>query len=241
MDGEPDFAVVIGGSGAIGRGVVTELRRRGLAVVSTYHGQRPTDPDITWVPFDATSGDTSVLRTAAHTAAGRLAFVVYAVGIPSSKRPVTKTPLDEFVDLFAVNAAGLVVAWQALADKGRAGAARLVVVSSDTVRVAGAGNGAYTASKAALEALALTLAKEEAVHGVRVNVVAPSLVASPQAEQILALKGILNVEAHYASLPAGRALSVDEVSHVITSLGCDPAWEYLTGTVTRLIFDSGAR
>lgn len=243
MGGGEDLAVVIGGSGAIGRSVVAELRTRGLGVIATHHGQHPSDPDAGagWVPFDAASGDATELRAAVDAVPDRLAVVVFAVGVPSSKRPVADTPREEFARLFAVNALGLVTAWQALAPRARAGAARLVVVSSDTVRVAGAGNGAYTASKAALEALALTLAKEEARHGVRVNVVAPSLVASPQAEQILALKGVTDVGAHYAGLPAGRALTVQEVAGVIGGLGCDPVWDYATGTVVRLVFDSGAR
>ncbi|MCW3844135.1 SDR family oxidoreductase [Micromonospora yasonensis] len=110
---------------------------------------------------------------------------------------------------YAVNALGLTTAWAALAPRARAGGASAVVVSPDTVRAVGAGNGAYTASNAALEAPALTLAKEEAGHGVRVNVVAPSLVVSPQAGEILALKGVTDVEAYYAGLPAGRALTVE--------------------------------
>ncbi|NES17050.1 MULTISPECIES: SDR family NAD(P)-dependent oxidoreductase [Micromonospora] len=243
MGGGQDLAVVIGGSGAIGRSVVAELRTRGLGVIATHHGQHPSDPDAGtgWVPFNAASGDATGLRAAVDAVPNRLAVVVFAVGVPSSKRPVADTPGEEFARLFAVNALGLVTAWQALAARARAGAARLVVVSSDTVRVAGAGNGAYTASKAALEALALTLAKEEARHGVRVNVIAPSLVASPQAEQILAVKGVTDIGAHYAGLPAGRALTVQEVAGVIGGLGCDPVWDYATGTVVRLVFDSGAR
>jgi NAD(P)-dependent dehydrogenase (short-subunit alcohol dehydrogenase family) len=241
MGGGQDIAVVIGGSGAIGGAVVGELRRRGLIVVATYHKHRPAGPDVTWAPFDVADGDTTGLRAVVQATGGRLAVVVFAVGVPSSKRTVADTSLDEFVGLFTVNAAGLVASWQALAELARAGAARLVVVSSDTVRAAGAGNGAYTASKAALEALALTLAKEEAGHGVRVNVIAPSLVASPQAEQLLARKGVADVSAHYAGLPAGRALTVDEVAQVTAALGCDPAWDYATGTVIRLVFDGGAR
>ncbi|MFC8849919.1 MULTISPECIES: SDR family NAD(P)-dependent oxidoreductase [unclassified Micromonospora] len=243
MSGRQNLAVVVGGSGAIGRSVVTELRKRGLGVIATHHGQHPGDTDAGtgWVPFDAASGDASGLRAAVDAAPDRLAVVVFTVGVASSKRPVAETPTEEFTRLFAVNALGLVTAWQVLAGRARAGAARLVVVSSDTVRVAGAGNGAYTASKAGLEALALTLAKEEAHHGVRVNVVAPSLVASPQAEQILAMKGVTDVDAYYAGLPAGRALTVEEVAGVIAGLGYDPAWDYATGTVVRLIFDSGAR
>jgi NAD(P)-dependent dehydrogenase (short-subunit alcohol dehydrogenase family) len=109
------------------------------------------------------------------------------------------------------------------------------------VRGAGARNGPYTASKAALEAVALTLAKEEAGSGVRVNIVAPSLVESPQAQTVLARKGVTDTAVYYAGLPWGRALSVDEVAEVIVGIGADEQWRYLTGQVLRMAADIGSR
>src|SRR5205823_10178522 len=119
-----------------------------------------------------------------------LRTLIYAAGVDSTKRSVVDTPMDEFEQLWKANAMGFVAIWQATAELARVDGASVVVVSSEAARTAGSGNGPYSVSKAALETIALTLAKEEATCGVRVNVVSPSLVASPMAETMLAHKGI---------------------------------------------------
>ena len=48
-----------------------------------------------------------------------------------------------------------------------------------------AGGAPYNMGKAAMEALALTLAKEEAANGVRVNIVAPGLVATDMGHRLV--------------------------------------------------------
>jgi 3-oxoacyl-[acyl-carrier protein] reductase len=237
----PPNALVVGGSGAIGRAVNANLVKRHYDVVSTYCGQRPNDNFVTWAHFDASTADAPAQDDFVAALPNTVELVVYLVGVPSSKQPVAETDLEEFRRLYTVNALGLVALWQVISRQARAGAARVVVVSSEAAAAAGRGNGPYTASKAALESIAITLAREEAVHGVRVNVLAPSLVRSPQGDKILAAKGITDVGAYYRSLPAGRPLSLDEVAQAVTALGCDAAWDYATATVTRLAFNAGSR
>lgn len=50
------------------------------------------------------------------------------------------------------------------------------MISSVAVQAMGSHGGPYNMAKAALEALALTLAKEEERHGIRVNVIRPGFV-----------------------------------------------------------------
>ncbi len=166
---------------------------------------------------------------------------MYAAGVGSTKRPVMDTPLDEFQQLWQVNALGFVAVWQAIASVARGGAASVVTISSDATRTAGAGNGPYSASKAALEAIALTLAREEAAHGVRVNVVSPSLVASPMAATMLAYKGVQVPAEYYAALPFGRALEIGEVAELVVEVATAEHWRYATGQVIRLAADIGGR
>lgn len=234
-------AVVAGASGALGAAVARCLTERGFHVVATFCATEPvgaTVPGMTWVRFDARRAATAdAVADAVRSTGLPLSAVVYAIGSPSSKRRLADSPVEEAADLFTVNALGLVALWRAVAPAARSASARVVAVGSQATRALGAGNGPYSASKAALEAFALTLAKEEARHGVRVNVVAPSLIASAQAERILALKGVTDPQAHYRTLPWGRALDLAEVAEAVTHLAADPAWAYLSGQVLPLAAD----
>lgn len=74
--------------------------------------------------------------------------------------------------------------------------------------------------------MSATLSAEEAEHGVRVNLVAPSLVASPLAESVLALKGVTDVEDYYRALPWGRPLTTTEVAGVAVEIATAPHWRF---------------
>src|SRR5207253_6274467 len=52
----------------------------------------------------------------------------------------------------------------------------IIMISSVATRENAGGGAPYNMAKAALEALAMTLAKEERKRGIRVNIVAPGLV-----------------------------------------------------------------
>lgn len=243
MDGviQP-LALVVGGTGAIGTAVIDRLNKRGRAVVATYRSQeRPArDGATTWARFDTEDAATAAGVAEAVRADGRpLRTLVYAAGVGSTKRSVQETSLAEFQQLWQVNALGFVALWQAVAELARADAARVVAISSEAARTLGSGNGPYSASKAALEALAITLAKEEAAHGVRVNVLSPSLVASPMAENMLAHKGISSPDEYCAALPFGRALDPGEVAGLVVDVATSEHWQYASGQVVRLAADVG--
>jgi 3-oxoacyl-[acyl-carrier protein] reductase len=236
------LALVVGASGAIGAAVVDRLLKRGHAVVATYNrqAQPARDGATTWARFDADDAATAQSVAEAVRTDGRpLKTVIYAAGIGSTKRSVAETPLDEFERLWRVNAFGFIVLWQAVADLARADAARVVAISSEAARSIGSGNGPYSASKAALEAILLTLAKEEAAHSVRLNVVSPSLVASSMAEAMLAYKGVSNADEYYAALPFGRALDPGEVAELVVDVATSEHWQHASGQVVRLAADVG--
>jgi NAD(P)-dependent dehydrogenase (short-subunit alcohol dehydrogenase family) len=232
-------ALVVGGSGALGGAIAGLLRERGHDVLATYCGRGPLSLDkVGWVRFDARDPDTAVdVSRAVEAPSRKLDVLVYAAGSASSKHMLADTPAEECAELFAVNALGLAVLWRALHPAARAGAARVVVISSQAALSRTPGNGPYSASKAALEAIALTLAKEEAGYGVRANVLSPSLIASPQAEHVIALKGENDVEGYYRRQPWGRALSLKEAAEAAVAVVCDEAWRYASGQILRLAAD----
>ena len=228
--------LVIGASGAIGRAIVDVAAEvSGVRVAATYNAHvQSAGRNVHWIHFDVTSHsphDASQLRGGIQ---GRLAAVVFCVGIPSTKKFVVDTSEGEWHRLITTNALGFVATYNCLKDLARESHSRVVVLSSDATRTVAPTNGAYTASKAALESIALTLAKEEAGFGVRVNIVAPSLVDSPLADHILALKGVTNRSEYCATLPWGRMLTREEVAATVVSLALDKKWGYLTGQTIRI-------
>ncbi|WP_329410725.1 SDR family oxidoreductase [Nocardia vinacea] len=233
---EARLAVVAGASGAIGSAVTSQLAEAGWSVIATYRKHQP-DPihGVTWVRFDGTRDDeTEQLRTAIQAALRPVSAIICCIGAPSSKRRIADTPGAEFDAVFASNVTAVVRFWEIVGHSARVGKAGVVVLGSSATETLRPGNGAYSAAKAGLEALVATLAAEEAEHGVRVNLVAPSLVDSPLAESILALKGVTDPVAYYQTLPWGRALTTDEVASVAIDIATTPHWRYASGQVVRL-------
>ncbi len=234
--GSTPLAVVAGASGAIGTAVVQALTSAQWAVIGTYRLHKPEpSPGVVWVPFDGADEEcVGELRNALASDPRPLNAVVCCIGAPSSKRRIADTEPNEFDALFRANVTSVVRLWQTVCTRARQGAASVVLLGSDTTTTLRTGNGAYSTAKAGLDALNVTLAAEEARYDVRVNVVAPSLVESPLAESVLALKGVRNVEEYYRALPWGRPLSPAEVAAVAVEIATAPHWRYASGQVVRL-------
>ena len=94
---------------------------------------------------------------------------------------------------------------------------------------------AYTVSKAGLEMLAKQMARELAVHGIRVNVVAPGIVRAGLAGELLKTDPVYAKRAGKV-VPLGEFQTPDQVAGVVKFL-CTTAGEYITGTV--LLADGG--
>jgi 3-oxoacyl-[acyl-carrier protein] reductase len=230
------LALVAGASGAVGRAAADALVAAGWAVIGTYRNKPPgPDDGITWAFFDGADGECTAELTAVLAAHPQpLQAVICCFGVPSSKQRIAETDPDEFDAVFLGNVSSVVRLWQTIHKRARHGTAGVVLLGSDTTVTLRPGNGAYSAAKAGLEALAVTLAAEEAEFGVRVNVVAPSLIESPLAEAVLARKGVTNVEEYYRSLPWDRPLSRAEVAAVAVDIATAPHWRYASGQVVRL-------
>jgi NAD(P)-dependent dehydrogenase (short-subunit alcohol dehydrogenase family) len=74
-------------------------------------------------------------------------------------------------------------------------------------------------AKAALEAFAATLAKEEAVNGIRVNIVAPGLVVTDMGMRLAKAKlGFDTPDELDATQPFGRACRPEDVAKAVRFL-----------------------
>lgn len=94
---------------------------------------------------------------------------------------------------------------------------------------------AYSVSKAGLEMLAKQMARELAVYGIRVNVVAPGIVRAGLAGELLRTDP-LYAERASRVVPLGQFQTSTQVADVVGFL-CSAAGDYITGTV--LLADGG--
>jgi 3-oxoacyl-[acyl-carrier protein] reductase len=94
--------------------------------------------------------------------------------------------------------------------------------------------------KAAMEALAVTLAKEEVRHGIHVNVVAPGLVETDMgvrlARAMTGRRDMDDLRSLDASSPFGRVCQPSDIAEAVLWL-CGPGSGYVSGQ--RIEVDGG--
>ncbi|MFG3119023.1 SDR family oxidoreductase [Streptomyces sp. NPDC048197] len=199
MDADPPtgpVALVTGATRGIGREVCRQLAARGYTVLLTgrspdavrraaaeLRGAPGAGPDVRPLPMDVTD-DAGVAAAAAEVAErfGRLDVLVNnaAIGYDTGQRAVT-ADLARVREVAETNLYGPWRTAIAFAPLLRASdRPRLVNVSSEAGSLTNMGGGtpAYTASKAALNALTRMLAAELRADGVLVNAVCPGWVAT---------------------------------------------------------------
>jgi NAD(P)-dependent dehydrogenase (short-subunit alcohol dehydrogenase family) len=114
----------------------------------------------------------------------------------------------------------------------------IVMISSAATLHMAANSAPYNMAKAALEALAATLAKEERHHGIHVNVVAPGLVDTEMGRRLVkGAMGVSDIRTMDAGSAFGHVCSPEEVADAVRFLVSDAA-SYLTGQ--RIGVDGGA-
>ena len=104
----------------------------------------------------------------------------------------------------------------------------IVMLSSTAVQSLKPGSGLYSVSKAALEAMAHTMAREEKVHGIRVNMVAPGLVDTDMGREIVkAVGGPSNIRDLDENMPFGFVCTPDDIAATVAHL-CSEDGRYIT-------------
>ena len=237
--------LVTGASRGIGAAIALAAARAGYHVGVNYH--RSADAAHHVVAAIRTAGGEAVALQAdvgrlgevermfreLDVALGRLDVLVNNAGILANFRIDAIADESQLRAVFEANVfsaywcAREAVRRMSTAHGGRGGA--IVNLSSVASRLGGLGGGAaYAASKGAIDAFTLALAKEVGREKIRVNALRPGLIAT----EIHALHGGLEQMERMAqsAVPLGRSGSADEVAQAVLWLASDAA-SYVHGAV----------
>lgn len=198
MDIAGAVGIVTGGGGGLGAGAAEMLVAQGGSVVILDLPQSPGAELAQKLGDAAMFAPTDITDTEQVTATidatlerfGRIDILVNAAGISPAARVVNRRgemfPLDVFERTLAVN---LVGPFDVIRQSARAMSANeprpdgergvIVNISSAAATEGQKGQASYTASKGAIAALTLQLARDLADVGVRVNAIAPGIMDTP--------------------------------------------------------------
>lgn len=222
-------ALVTGGGRGIGRAIALALAEAGADVAINYRrdeeAARQTADDLAKRDVVAKAYHASVDNVDDCRALvdrivadfGGLSIVVNCAGIASRGNSVADTDPAELERVLRVHAMGPHhVTQAALPHLREAGRGDVVFISSVAAHTYGANGAPYTMGKAAMEALARTLAKEERRNGIHVNIVAPGLVDTEMGRRLIrATAGVQNIRDHDANSAFGHVCSPEEVAEAV--------------------------
>ncbi|MDE0803267.1 MAG: SDR family oxidoreductase [Acidimicrobiales bacterium] len=168
---------------------------------------------------------------------GPISILVNNAGQASRGQSVAKTEDWEVAKLLGTHAVGphhlsrLVVPHMRECERGD------IVFISSVATDHDAPNGApYNMAKAAMESLAMTLAKEEQRNGIRVNIVAPGLIETEMGRRLVKAGGVDDISTLHDVFPFGRVCQPEDIADVVRFL-VGPQGSYVSGT--RLRVDGG--
>jgi 3-oxoacyl-[acyl-carrier protein] reductase len=182
-------AIVTGASGGIGHAVAIRLAQAGMSIAVHYAGNRDRAQAVAdeivaaggkamlVVADVADEAQVAAMFDGAEAEFGGVDVVVNTAGIMQLS-PLTELNLDDFDRMHRTNVRGTFVVSQQAARRVRDGGA-IVNFSSSVTKLALPTYTAYAATKGAVDAMTLILAKEMRGHDVTVNAVAPGPTATP--------------------------------------------------------------
>ena len=248
---EADTVIVTGASRGIGAATAVAFAAEGARVAVNYRrdeeGARETAATIaaaggTAEVFQADVGDVADvdrLARSVESAFGPVSILVNNAAM-IDRSSFLDVSLDQFEAVWHANVRGVFQLSQSVArrmiDRGIPGV--IVHLSSILARLAVPNRTAYIASKGAIEGLTRAMALDLAPHGIRVNAVAPGLIAT---EALLAGMPDPDIQAAVQSyIPGGRFGRPEELMAAIL-FTASPEASYLNGAVIPVDAGLGGR
>ena len=225
-------ALVTGGSRGIGRAIALSLAGAGADVAINYRRDQAaaeaTVRDVQAMGRKAKAYAASVETWDEDQAMvadvladfGSIGILVNNAGIASRGQSVADTDPAEMERVVRVHAFGPHYLSKLVIPQMRGlGRGDIVMISSVATLGMAARGGPYNMGKAAMEALALTIAKEERQHGIRCNIVAPSLTVTDMGERLVrATAGVQDIHQLDERSPFGRVSTPEDVAAAVTWL-----------------------
>jgi 3-oxoacyl-[acyl-carrier protein] reductase len=231
-------AVVTGASKGIGAAIAKRIAADGASVVVNYstgrEGAEQVAREIQKAGGKAISVGGSVAKESdiaglfAETkkAFGKVDILVNNAGVYNFM-PLEQVGPEEFRRQFDTNVLGLLLATKAASPLFPAEGGSIINISSVVSSLAPAGGSIYSSTKAAVDTITKTLAKELAPRGIRVNAVNPGFVIT-EGTQTAGIVGSDFEKAAVAATPLGRAGRPEDIAPPVAFLASDDA-RWITG------------
>lgn len=239
-------ALVTGGSRGIGRAISLALAAAGadIAIIDRAAADEVVDEILAMGRrargYLASVDDFAELQSVVDAIIqdlGPISILINNAGISSRGLPVIETEATEVERVIRIHALAphrlsqLVLPTMRECTRGD-----IVMISSAATKTNRPNGAPYNMGKAAAEALALTLAKEEQRHGIHVNIVAPGLTVTKMGRGLSKAWGANDISDLDATSPYGRVSTPDDVAKVVAFLVSDAAG-YVNGQ--RIYLDGG--
>lgn len=227
-------ALVTGASRGIGRAIALALAEDGADIAVNYRREdadaEKTVADIKAIGRKAAAFKASVDNIEEDAAMiervkselGPISILVNNAGIASRGNTVADTDPLEMARVVGVHAFAPFYLSKLVLPQMRTTKRGDIIMISSVATLGFAARGApYNMGKAALEALAFTLAKEERPHNIRVNVVAPPLTDTDMGQRLAKARGVAEIHDLDKSAPFGHVCSPEDIANVVRFLVSD--------------------
>jgi 3-oxoacyl-[acyl-carrier protein] reductase len=185
--GSSQGILISGAAGGLGQALVAELAGAGHRVLAGWHetplpallaGVEAVALDVTCDESCAAAAEVALARW------GRIDVVIHVAGITCDSL-LARARSEDWDAVFAVNVDGARrLARATLPILAGQGGGHWIGIGSHAGQAGSAGQVAYAASKAALNGLMLSLAREFSAHNVRINTVLPGVLPTPMTESL---------------------------------------------------------
>ncbi|MCE7990465.1 MAG: SDR family oxidoreductase [Roseivirga sp.] len=214
--------LIVGGSSGIGKNLAESALAEG-ANVTIASRSNPDLAGVTYISLDVTQMEETI-----EDLPDELHGIVYAPGTVNLK-PFHRLPIDTFQQDLEINVLGAIKVLKAGFESLKAAKGASVVLFSTVAAKLGMNfHSSIATSKGAIEGLGKSLAAEWAIHGIRVNILAPSLTDTPLVHRIIATpeKQEVSNKRH----PLGRFGKPEDLTHMARLLLSDEG-SWITGQV----------
>ena len=243
-------ALVTGGGRGIGRAIAIALAQKGADIAVNYRRDRESAENVVEhirslgrraEAYPAAVDDSEQARALVEAVVrdfGTIGILVNNAGIASRGESVADTDPAELERVMRVHAlAPHNLSRLVLPHMRKQARGDIIMISSVATDRFKENAAPYTMGKAAMEALARTLAKEERQHGIRTNIVAPGLTVTDMGSRLaIATMGVSDIHELDSRFPFGRVSTPEDVAAIVVFL-VSPANSYANGQ--RISVDGG--